>query len=205
MILPDGSLATLDTDSQLRIAYSATERGVYLVKGQALFEVAKHKPLPFQVYAAAQRITAVGTTFDVRIEGKKVQISMAEGVVKVRPLDGVPKRRPSLQEITLRAGERLTADPSAPAIVTKVDASQVATWRGGLLVFEDKKLSDAVAEINRYTDQPIKIADPSIGRYRVTGVFKTSDPDHFATAMSEVFPIQVRRDAAGSPVLQSLH
>ena len=204
VILPDGSVATLDTDSQLRIAYSPAERGVYLVKGQALFEVAKGKPRPFQVYAGGQRITAVGTTFNVRLDGDKVRVSMAEGVVKVRPLATASGAKPS-RELTLRAGQSLVTAPSEPDVVTPVTASQVATWRGGLLVFDDEKLSDAVAEINRYTDRPIRIADASIGRYRVTGVFKTSDPAHFATAMSEVFPIEVRRDPSGSPVLQPLH
>lgn len=205
VVLPDGSVATLDTDSQLRIAYTGAARGVYLVKGQALFEVAKGNRRPFQVYAADQRITAVGTTFNVRIEGRQVQVSMAEGVVKVRPIQANSELGRPAQVLTLRAGQALTTAPSGTALVRPVDSSQVATWRGGLLVFEDAKLSDAVAEINRYTDRPIKLADASIGQYRVTGVFKTSDPGHFATAMSEVFPIEVRRDAAGSPVLKALH
>ncbi len=41
--LPDGSIATLDTDSALKIGYTTAERGVRLLRGQALFEVAKHK------------------------------------------------------------------------------------------------------------------------------------------------------------------
>jgi transmembrane sensor len=205
VILPDGSVATLDTDSQLRIAYSAVERGIYLVKGQALFEVAKHKSLPFRVYAAGQRITAVGTTFDVRIDGSRLQISMTEGVVQVRPIAASSPNGRAPRELTLRAGQALVTAPSQPPAISSVAASQVATWRGGLLVFEDERLGDAVAEINRYTDKPIRIADASIGDYRVTGVFKTSDPAHFATAMSEVFPIEVGRDEAGSPVLQPRH
>jgi transmembrane sensor len=204
IVLPDGSVATLDTDSQLRIAYSRTERGVYLIKGQALFEVAKGRKLPFQVYAANQRITATGTIFNVRIRGDQVLVSMVEGVVKVRPAQansaGIP-----VQELTLRAGESLSAQPFQASVVKEIDASQVATWRGGLLVFEDEKLSDAVAEINRYTNKPIRLADRSIGEYRVTGVFKTNDTSHFASAMSQVFPLEVQRDSSGAPVLQARH
>jgi transmembrane sensor len=205
IVLPDGSVATLDTDSQLRVAYSSSERGVYLVKGQALFEVAKGKPIPFQVYAAGQRITAVGTTFNVRIRRPEVQVSMVEGVVRVRPVAPAAKPGTPVQELTLRAGESLTAEPAEPAIVKPVDTSQIATWRGGLLVFEDEKLSDAVAEINRYTDKPIRLADRSIGEYRVTGVFKTNDPSHFASAMSEVFPVEVERDSSCAQVLKAQH
>jgi transmembrane sensor len=205
VVLPDGSVATLDTDSQLRVAYSSAERGVYLLKGQALFEVAHGKRLPFEVYAAGQRITAVGTTFNVRIKGSDVQIAMVEGVVRVRPIAADATAGRPARELTLRAGESLDTAPAEAAVIKPVDTSQVATWRGGLLVFEDESLSDAVAEINRYTGKPIRIADASIGNYRVTGVFQTNDPEHFATAMSEVFPVEVQRDSSGSPVLKAQH
>jgi transmembrane sensor len=201
VLLPDGSVATLDTDSQLRVAYSASERGVYLLRGQALFEVAKNRALPFQVYAAGQRITAVGTTFNVRVDGDRVQVAMVEGVVKVRPLAASPQTGVPVRELTLRAGDGLVTELSGPSRVQPVDTGQVASWRGGLLVFEDEKLGDAVAEINRYTDRPIRLADRSVGEFRVTGVFKTNDPEHFATAMSEVFPIEIKQAADGSQTL----
>lgn len=205
VVLPDGSIATLDTDSQLRVAYSVAERGVYLLKGQALFEVAKGQPKPFQVYAGGKRITALGTTFNVRIEDGEVQVSMVEGVVRVRSFLTMPKRGAPVQELTLRAGESLVTGPAQPAVVEAIDTSQVAAWRGGVLVFEDEKLSDAVAEINRYTDKPIKLADSSIGQYRVTGVFKTNDPARFAAAMGRIFPVEVDRDRSGAPLLKPRH
>jgi transmembrane sensor len=203
VVLPDGSVATLDTDSQLKVAYSKSERGVYLLRGQALFEVAKNKVRPFQVHAAGQLITAVGTTFNVRVRGDRVQVSMVEGVVRVRPTEPKAGAGAPVQELTLRAGESLVADASQPSLIQPIDTSQIATWRGGLLVFEDEKLSDAVAEINRYTNKPIKLADASLGQYRVTGVFKTNDTSHFAEAMSEVFPVEVVQDAEGTPMLKA--
>jgi transmembrane sensor len=203
VVLPDGSVATLDTDSQLKVAYSGSERGVVLIKGQALFEVAKGRRRPFQVYAGGQRITAVGTTFNVKLVKDRVQVSMVEGVVKVRPVKASAERGAPLQELTLRAGESLVAEPERPASIKAVDASQVAVWRGGLLVFEDERLSDAIAEINRYTDKPIRLADASVGEYRVTGVFKTNDPNRFASAMSEVFPVEVERRSDGSQLIKA--
>jgi transmembrane sensor len=202
--LPDGSVATLDTDSQIRVAYSDKERGVYLLKGQALFEVAHGKPVPFQVYAKGQRITAVGTVFNVRIEGDEVRVSMVEGTVKVRPIppptgDGAAPVR----EITLTAGEAIVAAPAKPLIVTPVAVRDVAAWKGGELVFNDVPLSDAVAEINRYTTHPIAIADGAVGNYRVSGVFQSNDPEHFSQAMAEVFPIQVTHAADGAPILRA--
>jgi transmembrane sensor len=205
--LPDGSVATLDTDSELRVAYSAIERGVFLLKGQALFEVAKGKPIPFQVYAKSQRITAVGTVFNVRLDGDGVKVSMVEGVVRVRDasraMRATSDRMPPIREVTLSTGEMLMAEPARPLLVRATDVKQVASWRGGLLVFNDTRLSEAVAEINRYTSRPIAIADSAVGDYRISGVFKSNDPEHFSRAMADVLPISVSHAPDGAPTLRS--
>lgn len=203
--LPDGSVATLDTDSQLRVAYSDKERAVYLLKGQALFEVAHGKPMPFQVYARGQRITAVGTVFNVRIDGDEVRVSMVEGTVKVRPIPppGDTGAGTPAKEITLTAGEAVVSAPAKPLVVTPVAVRDVAAWKGGQIVFNDVPLSEAVAEINRYTTRPIAIADTAVGGYRVSGVFQTNDPEHFSQAMAEVLPVEVGHAADGAPVLRA--
>jgi transmembrane sensor len=202
--LPDGSVATLDTDSQIRVAYSDKERAVYLVKGQALFEVAHGKPMPFQVYARGQRITAVGTVFNVRIEGDEVRVSMVEGTVKVRPIPppGADAAAP-VKEVTLTAGEAIVAAPAKPLVVKPVEVREVAAWKGGQLIFNDVPLSEAVAEINRYTTHPIAIADGAVGNYRVSGVFNSNDPEHFSQAMADVFPIVVSHAPDGAPALRA--
>ena len=202
--LPDGSVATLDTDSQIRVAYGPTERGVYLLKGQALFQVAHGKRSPFKVYAGSQRITAVGTIFNVRLEGAEVQVAMVEGSVKVRPAVAAARDLAlPVKEMTLTAGEALTADLASPLLVRNVDVAQVVSWKGGVLMFNDTRLSDAVAEINRYTQRPIAIADSAVGNYRISGVFKSNDPEHFSRAVAEVLPVEVTHAPDGAPILRA--
>jgi transmembrane sensor len=200
--LPDGSVATLDTDSQLRVVYTATQRRVFLLKGQALFEVAHGKPAPFQVLARGQQITAVGTMFNVRIEGRDLRVAMVEGTVRVRSAPGNGPATP-VKELMLTAGEGLVAEPAKPLVVHAIDAQQIASWKGGLLVFNDTPLSDAVAEINRYTLRPIAIADIAIGAYRVSGVFESNNPKNFAQAMGEVFPIEITYAPDGATTLRT--
>ncbi len=197
--LPDGSIATLNTDSVLKIAYSGDERGVRLLRGQAFFEVAKNKTRPFQVYAGDRRITAVGTAFDVRLDGEAVKVALVEGVVRVAPV----RRRPAAPApVTMKPGEVLASLPQAPARVGAIDIRRETSWRQGVVVFDDAPLSEAVAEINRYTSRPVKLAEPDIGGFRVSGVFRTGDPDHFAMTMAEVFPLRAERGWDGSPELR---
>lgn len=202
--LPDGSTATLDTNTRVRVAYSESERAVYLLRGQALFDVAHRKPAPFRVYAGSERIEAVGTVFNVRLDGNVVRVAMVEGKVRIRSqaakLGGVP--RPPVEQI-LTAGEALSTLPEAPVVVAAVNIQQVTSWKSGVLTFEDTPLSEAVAEINRYTAQPIAIADGEVGRHRISGLFLSSDPERFAQAAAEIFPVEVVRSRDGGPVLRS--
>lgn len=205
IILPDGSTATLDTDSELRVAYNDTERAVYLLRGQALFDVEQDKNIPFQVYANEQRITAIGTIFNVRLEGEAIKVSLVEGVVRVsdQSIEDGETASGLQKDLVMRAGEVLEITPQQSQIFVNANVGSVASWKGGTLVFDDTRLSDAVAEINRYTTKPIAIADSNVGAHRITGVFKTNDPEYFSRAMTEIFPIEMSRSADGSPVLRS--
>jgi transmembrane sensor len=195
--LPDGSAVVLDTDSAVEVAYTDIERGVRLVQGQALFEVAKHKPLPFRVHAGSRVITAVGTRFDVRLLGSPdtptVRVALLEGAVNVSNAN-----RASLETASMVAGEVLQAAPSAPMRVQPGDAQTLASWESGVLVFNDRPLSEAVEEMNRYTTNPIVLADESSRNLRVSGVFNTRDPDYFAETIAETFALSLHRDQNGA-------
>ena len=199
--LPDGSLATLDTDSALKVEYTAAERGVRLLSGQALFEVAKHRTLPFQVYAGNSRITAVGTKFDVRLYGSgehpQVRVALIEGVVRVTKVDPAPDASAPREVVTMTPGELLTASPEEPVRVVRADTERMASWRAGFLTFDDVPLAQAVAEMNRYTSDRIVVRDESISPLHVSGVFKTGDADHFAATLADGLPLRVARSADG--------
>jgi transmembrane sensor len=195
--LPDGSAVVLDTDSAVEVAYTNIERGVRLLHGQALFEVAKHKPLPFQVHAGSRIITAVGTRFDVRLFGSPntptVRVALLQGAVNVTNAN-----RASLETASMVAGEVLEAPPSAPMRVQPGDTETLASWESGALVFNDRPLGEAVEEMNRYTTNPIVLADESSRDLRVSGVFNTRDPEHFAETIAETFALRLHRDQNGA-------
>lgn len=197
--LPDGSVAILNTDTLLKVAYTGHERGVRLVRGQALFEVAHNKRVPFQVYAGDRRVTAVGTMFDVRLDAKRVKVTLVEGVVRVATLTSKPTTAPA-QQVTMTAGEELQAGVSAMTVKT-ADVAAETSWKSGVVVFKAETLARAAAEVNRYTDRPVRLADASLADYRITGVFKTGDPDHFAQAVTEILPVRVEPQTDGSLLL----
>jgi transmembrane sensor len=195
--LPDGSDIVLDTDSVVEVAYSNIERGVRLLHGQALFEVAKHKPLPFRVHAGSRVITAVGTRFDVRLFGSPdtptVRVALLEGTVNVTNAN-----QTSLETASMVAGDVLQAPPSAPMRVQLGDTEALASWESGALVFNDRPLGEAIDEMNRYTTNPIVLTDESSRNLRVSGVFNTRDPEHFAETIAETFELRLHREQNGT-------
>jgi transmembrane sensor len=78
------------------------------------------------------------------------------------------------------------------------DAKTLASWESGVLVFNDRPLSEAIEEMNRYTMNPIVLADESSRNLRISGVFNTRDPEHFAKTIAETFALTLRRDENGA-------
>jgi transmembrane sensor len=195
--LPDGSSMTLNTASRATIAFSKTERRVHLVEGEAIFDVAKDARRPFLVEAADTHVRAVGTSFVVRrLPNKPVQVVVCEGVVEVRrdAMKFVPPLRVPANTRAVAASQgRIQAASLAPAEVRRE-----LVWREGFLSFEDEPLDQAVAEFARYSDTPIVIDDPAIGRETVTGLFRANNPAGFAKAVADA--LHLKADITGQQV-----
>lgn len=193
--LSDGSVATLNTDTVLRVAFTDKARGVQLVRGQAVFEVAHAKARPFEVYAGDRVVTAIGTVFDVRLDGGKVKVALLEG--KVRVGEKTRREAPSA-EVVMAPGELLEAAPAAPMKVRNDDVERETSWRSGVLMFDETPLAEAVAELNRYSSRHLTVEDPRLAAHHVSGVFKTGDVDRFARTVAEIAPVipQTRPDGS---------
>jgi transmembrane sensor len=99
----------------------------------------------------------------------------------------------------LNAGERLST-ASRDYAVTPITAQQMSSelaWREGAIVFDGQPLSEAIAEIERYTDARIVVSDPEIARLRVGGRFRTGDVQEFFDALQTALPVSIRHTNAG--------
>jgi transmembrane sensor len=194
----DGSQITLNTQSELTVAYTKAARSVRLTRGQALFEVAKDASRPFIVQAQDRRFIAVGTAFDVRIEGEEVKVTMLAGTVRA---EGPTPDSPLVTTVT--AGEQLTTDTHTPDHVRRADPERVTSWRHGQVIFEDTRLGDAIDEVNRYSRTHIELSDQKLGELRLSGAFATGGTSTFVEAVTTYFPLEVERSDEHTVILKA--
>ena len=172
--LPDGSLAVLDTNSEVRVWSPAKERRLELVRGRALFKVAKDPARPFVVRAGGHSVTALGTRFDVDLRPASFKVVLVEGRVRVR--SDRPTAGPATS-VDMNAGYHLVAGEGGWNL-SRTDTRSAEGWTSGRLVFDDAPLSAIAAELNRYTVQPIVVA-PEVAERRMSAVLPSTDPDAF--------------------------
>lgn len=181
--LEDGSIVTLNTNSAITVAFTDKLRRIHLVRGEALFDVAKNKQRPFVVDADGTSVRAVGTSFTVALlPNQPVQVLVREGIVEVKRAD-----QPAATPVRLLADVKAIAPKDAPIVTQRVATAEVTralSWRIGRLAFEGETLAQAAAAFARYSDTKIVIDDPSVAKETITGLYVSNDPVGFSKAVA---------------------
>jgi transmembrane sensor len=200
LTLSDGTRVTLGPETNLVEKFTAGERRVTLAGGEAFFEVTHNAARPFIIEAGGSLVRVTGTKFDVNNAQSSLRVSVLEGSVEVIAPRGAGGEivRPHI----LKAGQRLeiAAAPPETATASVIELSttrQPGAWREGRLVYDNVRLSDLVADVNRYYAPGVTFSDPKIGELRVTASFKASEIASFMSALGEVVPVRTEETATG--------
>ena len=186
--LSDGSVAAINTASQLDVTVAETQRRVRIDHGEAWFQVAKDAGRPFVVEAGSVRVRAVGTAFSVRRFDNGAEVLVTEGVVEAW-VSGAEQRA-----VLLTAGQRAFVNENLEIKQESAPPSSIdraLAWRGGNIDLAGERLSEAVENLNRYNRRKIVLADATLGEERFDGVFRTDDPEGFAMAVHSSLNVRV--------------
>ena len=58
-------------------------------------------------------------------------------------------------------------------------------------MFDDDRLDQVVAEVNRYSVRKLVLADPALADLRLSGAFRAGSPEKFADALTVALPVTV--------------
>jgi transmembrane sensor len=204
--LSDGSHVAIGADSALAVNYTEASRNLQLKNGEAFFEVEHNPDRPFVVQAGRLKVIAVGTAFNIRKTGDKVEVIVTHGAVDVE--DGAAQSAGSRSAnlprdgvIRVAAGQLVVADPGPGLSVRPADRDAAVSWRRGSMSFIDEDLAVVVANLNRYASREVSIADPALERLRFTGSVVQGHEDEWLAAIQKVFPVSVRDSGDGRVLL----
>ncbi len=189
LTLADGSQIELNTATAIRTAFDDKKRTVWIDRGEAFFKVVHDAGRPFVVRAGNHRITDIGTKFLVRREPGQLQVTLVEGSAELDSLD-----QPGGQHAILAPGDVAIATATAMSIVraTPESVDRELAWRRGVLVFDRTTLADAAAELNRYNEQKILVADSEAAQQRIVGTFPANNVDLFGRVAQSVLGLHVK-------------
>jgi transmembrane sensor len=199
--LEDGSTLQLNTGTRVVATLGGDTRRVTVEQGEAFFDVKRDEDRPFLVDAGDTRVKVLGTKFNVRLGASTNVVSVLSGLVSVShrsDRDGEDTREIAL----LQAGERALHDPGTrSAVVGAFDQSAAMAWRTGKAVYHELPLADVVADLNRYFDAPLEIADEDLAGLPVTGTFNLTDQDVVIDALESAFSLMAVKRIDGVVLL----
>ncbi len=156
--LSDGTQVAMAPDTKMRVQMSDNGARTVELDGEAVFTVAPDKQQPFVVRTSTTTVRVLGTVFSVRQYGGDPLTYVAVRSGKV-----------AMNTIALSAGDmgQTAADGSAQ-VQHHANLNLAFGWIDGALVFEETPLSEIAAQLSRWYDVDVVLADPSLSHLPFT-------------------------------------
>lgn len=194
-VLADGTRLLLNTATAVDLRYSSSERLIVLRAGEIQIESAADpspdpatgQARPLRVRSSQGWARAIGTRFSVRQYADDTLVQVQEGQVELQLL---PDLRDDMgQTLRLAAGEQGRIAASGLLRQGPAPAAGLA-WTQGMLVADDMRLGDFIAELARYRPGRLHCT-PEAAALRVSGSYPLADTDKVLAALSQTLPLRI--------------
>jgi transmembrane sensor len=218
--LPDGTVMDLNRGAHAVVQFSASERRVLLVQGEAQFTVARNPARPFIVRAGGVDVCAVGTAFNVKLSGGNLEVLVTQGTVHVSPqqpaaADGTerhaaPVRAPVLAELS--AGDRtvlpivaIATVPERPTVVSvsSEEIERLLEWKPRLLDFDSTPLAEVVEKFNRRNATQLVVADAELRALPIVASIRSDNVAGFVRLLEATMGVRAEHRPSGEIVLHT--
>ncbi|MBO9593820.1 MAG: DUF4974 domain-containing protein [Niabella sp.] len=206
IFLPDSTKVMLNAGSRLLVSpgFGKQNRNVYLT-GEALFEVAHNKVLPFIVHVAQYKIKAVGTRFNVKAytNDRYSETSLLEGKVQILLPQGkndiVYKTLQVNQKFVMNIPDSMTTNVAAKPEVVPLsyhDSNQniETAWVSNLLIFENQPLSEIKNILERAYNVTIHITNNDVAHYHYTATFQQEAIEEVLKALQLSYSFSYKKE-----------
>ena len=144
--LADGTRVWLNSASTLKypVVFKGRERKVEL-NGEAYFEVARNKKLPFRVVSDKQTVEVLGTHFNINSykEERKQMTTLLEGSIRVSVLKNTTLLKP---------GQQAQVWKNETIEVSEADIEEAVAWKNGYFRFHREDIESIMRKVSRWYD-----------------------------------------------------
>ncbi|GJL66343.1 MAG: iron dicitrate transporter FecR [Nitrospirales bacterium] len=194
--LPDGSTVDMNSQTAFQLEFTATQRTITLLAGEAAFSVTPESARPFIVSSAQGTTRALGTEFIVRQRNAHSLVAVHEGTVDVH----FP---PHNQHAILKAGEAARYNPThGLQPLPLADWEIISAWRDGYLLFQNTPLPDVITQMNLHRPGHMMLLNDALANYRISGLFRLDALPDVVTTIVETTPARL---ASVTPYLVLLY
>ena len=192
--LADSTEITLNHTSKLTVAENSTDDSrVVTLEGEAFFRV-RSSDAPFVVRTELGAVRVLGTEFNVRYRGERLEVAVVRGSVRVTSGGSAGED----QAVVLRAGEGTRfsrgAAPGEPAPLRSAD---YPGWLHGKLFFDRATLSEVCKEIEDYFDIPVIVERRTGDLVTITGSIDARTPEAAVITIARLTGAKYRHDQSG--------
>lgn len=154
LILPDGTNVWLNSASSLKypVKFKGMERHVELT-GEAYFEVAKNKNMPFTINANNVNIKVLGTHFNVMAyaDEPSVKTTLLEGSVMLNARNG--------QALLIPGQQADVTNSNGKVDLNYVNTDDAVSWKNGYFTFRNESVVSIMKKVSRWYDVDVEYRD----------------------------------------------
>ncbi|MEQ6118147.1 FecR domain-containing protein [Reichenbachiella sp. MALMAid0571] len=180
--LPDGTVVWLNSESKLNYDSEYGYKNRYVqIEGEAFFEVAKNKDLPFKVFSRGQVIEALGTAFNVRgfVYESQLKVALVEGTVKIQEENGIADKA-----FILKPGDEYKKHfVSGETGVGKLNYGELS-WRSGNIYFKSASMAKVFRTLERWYGVEVIIEKDTDQTWNYTGGFSKETLENVLQSIS---------------------
>lgn len=185
--LSDGSIVTLNKTSLLKYPerFVGQQRIVSLARGEAFFNVAKNKAMPFIISTGSTTIRVVGTSFNVKNKADAVEVIVETGIVQVTQNGNT---------VSLKPGEKVLVKHNSALFRKEKNSDQLYNYyRSKEFVANNTPLWRLVQVLNEAYESKIIIGRKELNALPLNTTFKDESLDDILVIISRTFGATVEK------------
>ncbi len=203
LLLADGSRAELGPSAEMNVLFDPSARRVVLEDGVGFFEVAPDPARPFIVASRYGEVRIASGSVSVRVTDAGMIASVVEGAASCQSTPGrslwsrLVAPQPALDA---GAGQEFVLNTAGGAAVNALGPQgldQRLAWRRRIVAGADMPLSEAAAELTRFSGVSFAFSDRALAQERVSVHLDGADVEGFIALVEANLGARAERDASG--------